>query len=120
MEPSNEKGANPWSIANSSDYLITGFSLKKLIHPDSEGDTYDKLIRYPWPNARLAELYLNYAEALNEAFGPSQAVYDALNVVRSRAGIPNVEVVWSDSNLAKNVNKHTTQSGLRKSFSKKE
>ena len=108
-----KKGQTHGRIANSSDYLITGFSLKKLVHPESEGDAYDKLIRYPWPNARLAELYLNYAEALNEAYGPSQAVYDALNVVRSRAGIPDVEVVWSDSNLAKNVNKHTTQSGLR-------
>ncbi|MDG1685307.1 MAG: RagB/SusD family nutrient uptake outer membrane protein [Flavobacteriaceae bacterium] len=108
-----KKGQTHGRIANSSDYLITGFSLKKLIHPDSEGDAYDKLIRYPWPNARLAELYLNYAEALNEAYGPSQAVYDALNVVRSRAGIPDVEVVWSNASLAKNVNKHTTQSGLR-------
>jgi hypothetical protein len=108
-----KKGQTHGRIANTSDYLITGFSLKKLVHPESEGDAYDKLIRYPWPNARLAELYLNYAEALNEAYGPSQAVYDALNVVRSRAGIPDVEVVWSNGSLAKTVNKHTTQSGLR-------
>ena len=108
-----KKGQTHGRIANTSDYLITGFSLKKIVHPDSEGDSYDKLIRYPWPNARLAELYLNYAEALNEAYGPSQAVYDALNVVRVRAGIPYVEVVWSDGSLAKTLNKHTTQSGLR-------
>ena len=108
-----KKGQTHGRIANTSDYLITGFSLKKLVHPESEGDAYDKLIRYPWPNARLAELYLNYAEALNEAYGPSQAVYDALNVVRSRAGIPDVEDVWSNGSLAKTVNKHTTQSGLR-------
>ena len=42
-------------------------------------------------NIRLGELYLNLAEALNEANGPSQMVYDALNIVRSRAGIPNHE-----------------------------
>jgi hypothetical protein len=108
-----KKGQTHGRIANTSDYLITGFSLKKIVHPDSEGDSYDKLIRYPWPNARLAELYLNYAEALNEAYGPSQAVYDALNVVRARAGIPYVEVVWSNGSLAKTLNKHTTQSGLR-------
>jgi hypothetical protein len=108
-----KKGQTHGRIANTSDYLITGFSLKKIVHPDSEGDSYDKIIRYPWPNARLAELYLNYAEALNEAYGPSQAVYDALNVVRARAGIPDVEVVWSNGSLAKTLNKHTTQSGLR-------
>jgi hypothetical protein len=27
-------------------------------------------INYPWPEMRLADLYLLYAEALNEAQGP--------------------------------------------------
>lgn len=108
-----KKGQTHGRIANSSDYLITGFSLKKLVHPDSEGDGYNKLINYPWPNIRLAELYLNYAEAMNEAYGPSQEIYDALNVIRSRAGIANVEVVWSDATKARTPNKHTTKDGLR-------
>lgn len=41
-----------------------------------------------WILIRTAELYLNYAEALNEAAGPSAAVYNALNAVRARAGMP--------------------------------
>jgi DNA-binding phage protein len=39
---------------------------------------------------RLAEMYLNLAEALNEANGPSAEVYAALDVIRSRSGMPNV------------------------------
>ena len=39
---------------------------------------------------RLAELYLNYAEALNEyESAPPQAAYDAVNTIRSRAGMPD-------------------------------
>jgi hypothetical protein len=96
-----------------SDYLTSGYSLKKLIHPDSEGDAYNKIVPYPWPIIRLSELYLNYAEALNEANGPSQQVYDALNNIRDRAGIPTVEQAWSDVSVAANPGKHTNVVGLR-------
>lgn len=95
-----------------SDYLTTGYSLKKLVHPDSEGDTYNKLVNYPWPLIRLSELYLNYAEAMNEAYGPSQEVYDALNNIRDRAGIPTVEEAWNSAESA-TPGKHTSQIGLR-------
>ncbi|MBC9931563.1 RagB/SusD family nutrient uptake outer membrane protein [Chitinophaga qingshengii] len=43
-----------------------------------------------WVLIRTAELYLNYAEAQNEANGPDAAVLGALNAVRGRAGIPAV------------------------------
>jgi len=39
---------------------------------------------------RLAELYLIRAEALNEYSGPQQQVYDDLNRIRTRSGMPNV------------------------------
>lgn len=39
---------------------------------------------------RLAEAYLNYAEALNEVQGPVQAAYDAVNVIRKRSGQPDL------------------------------
>lgn len=41
-----------------------------------------------WVLIRTAELYLNYAEAQNEATGPDQDVYNALNAIRSRSGMP--------------------------------
>jgi hypothetical protein len=39
---------------------------------------------------RVNELYLNYAEALNEASGPVQAAHDAINAIRTRSGMPNL------------------------------
>ncbi|MFT4782225.1 MAG: hypothetical protein ACI9SD_001918 [Pseudohongiellaceae bacterium] len=100
-------------VANTGDYLVTGYALKKLVHQDSEGDAYNKTITYPWPMMRLSELYLNYAEALNELNGPSLEVYDALNKIRERAGIPSVQDAWSDVAYASTLNKHTNKEGLR-------
>lgn len=40
---------------------------------------------------RLGEIYLYLAEALNEAQGPVQAAYDAINVIRNRGGLPDLE-----------------------------
>jgi hypothetical protein len=107
------KGEKNGRRANTNDYVITGYVLKKVCHPASEGDEYSKLITYPWPIMRLAELYLNYAEAMNEYYGPSQEVYDALDAVRERSGIPTVEDSWSNPDLAKTPNKHLSQDGLR-------
>lgn len=49
------------------------------------------------PIIRLGELYLNYAEAANEAYGPtgaapgaSMTAVDAINLIRTRIGMPNV------------------------------
>lgn len=44
----------------------------------------------PWISMRYAEVLLNYAEAQNEASGPDQSVYDAINDIRNRAGMPNI------------------------------
>lgn len=45
-----------------------------------------------WVLMRTAEVYLNYAEAYNEAIGPDQQVYDAVNAVRARVGMPALPV----------------------------
>jgi len=108
-----KKGESHGRIANSDDYLITGYALKKLVHPDSEGDGYNKIVTYAWPMIRLSELYLNYAEAINESTGPNQDAYDALNAIRERAGISNVEDAWGNASVSATLNKHTTQDGFR-------
>ncbi len=61
----------------------TGYYLKKFV--DSSVDL-DKgtTVRKPWILFRFAEAYLNYAEALNEAQGPVQQVYDAVYELRKR------------------------------------
>lgn len=40
-----------------------------------------------WVLIRYAEVLLNFAEATNEAQGPTSAVYDAINEVRARPGV---------------------------------
>ncbi|TQO39651.1 putative outer membrane starch-binding protein [Arenibacter algicola] len=39
---------------------------------------------------RFAEVLLNFAEAQNESVGPDASVYEAINRVRTRAGIPDL------------------------------
>jgi hypothetical protein len=66
---------------------------------------------YPFPNMRLADLYLLYAEALNEASGPSADVYEYLNRIRARAGLNTVQDSWT--NFSNNPSEYTTKDGLR-------
>ncbi|MDR0543227.1 MAG: RagB/SusD family nutrient uptake outer membrane protein [Dysgonamonadaceae bacterium] len=100
--------------AGAKDYSPTGYILAKVQHPKGQSDSYANLMYYPFPIIRLSELYLNYAEALNEYLDePNQDVWDALNVIRRRAGIPDVELVWGDANLAKTPNKHKNKTGMR-------
>lgn len=108
-----KKGETYGRRGNTNDYVISGYVLKKVCHPNSEGDAYNKLVTYPWPIIRLAELYLNYAEAYNEYYGPDQKVYDALNNIRVRSDVPTVEAAWSNPLLARTLDKHKSQDGLR-------
>jgi len=65
----------------------TGYFLRKFVNPNM--DMVNKGV-FPraWIIFRHAEILLNYAEALNEAQGPVSGVYDAINQVRARAGMP--------------------------------
>lgn len=61
---------------------------------------------------RLPELYLMSAEAWNEYLDkPNEHVYEMLDVVRERAGIPKVRDAWAS--YARNPEKVNTQSGMR-------
>ncbi|MDR2954300.1 MAG: RagB/SusD family nutrient uptake outer membrane protein [Prevotella sp.] len=64
-----------------------GYLLRKRVHPDQ--DPTNANIYRPGILYRLAEAYLNYAEALNEV-DPSQTaeILKYINPIRERAGIP--------------------------------
>jgi hypothetical protein len=94
-------------------FWATGMGIQKLVHPESKTGHWSFTVQTAFPIIRMADLYLMKAEAENEYAGPSQKVYDALNKVRRRAGIPDVEVVWADASLTKHPGKHQEQSGLR-------
>lgn len=93
-------------------YNETGYYIKKLVDwtqsMNASGASYKE---YPWPQLRLADLYLMYAEALNEAEGPSPTVYEYLDRIRERAGLKGVVESWE--NYSVNPSKYTTKEGLR-------
>jgi starch-binding outer membrane protein, SusD/RagB family len=66
---------------------------------------------YPWPEIRLADLYLMFAEAKNEADGPGDEVFQYLNMIRERAGLSTVQSSWT--NYSTNPNKFQSKDGLR-------
>lgn len=95
-------------------YSITGYWAKKLVNfLNVQKSTGALTIQpYPWPVIRLADLYLYYAEALNEVNGPGPDTYKWIDLVRERAGIPSVEDSWSQ--YALHPSTYTTQDGLRR------
>ena len=90
---------------------VSGYWPKKLAHYLSVYD--ENFIREPFhlPIMRLAGLYLLYAEALNEASGPSAEVYTYIDKVRLRAGLQGVQAAWNA--YSKNPAKAATKDGLR-------
>ena len=76
----------------------TGYYLKKLLHPAvnlASGSKYDK-DTHTWVTFRLAEFYLNYAEAVFKYLGSATATTaefpmsadEAVDKVRARVGMP--------------------------------
>ena len=99
---------------SATDYYWTGIAVKKFVHPESRGTSWQRVVSFPYPLIRLSDLYLMYAECYNEYYGPGQPVYDKINAVRARAGLLRpIEELWNDASIVKTVGKHLTQDGLR-------
>jgi len=92
---------------------VTGYFVKKLVDWNQVTNTTGGSVykAYAWPEIRLADLYLMYAEALNESQGPSSTVYGYLDRIRTRAGLAGVVESWA--NYSNNPSKPTTKEGLR-------
>ncbi len=81
-------------IVDDDDVAESGFGSKKfLTYADSTiipqipgGQSETNLVEI-----RYAEVLLTYAEAQNEAVGPDESVYNALNQIRSRVNMPLIE-----------------------------
>jgi hypothetical protein len=74
----------------------TGYYLRKLLRQDINLDPKVNSTQYHYtPRIRFTEIFLNYAEAANEAYGPTgkgthaYSAYDVVKAIRSRAGITN-------------------------------
>lgn len=98
---------------------ITGYYIKKGTRSDFNTSSYTSDITNFTANVhvvmRLAELYLIAAEAWNEYEGPNGAhraqIFDRLNDIRKRAGLPTVQDSWSKYGI--NPAKFNEQVGLR-------
>ncbi len=85
----------------SSDVGNTGYYSKKKLNP---------LVRpggsksgANWIYFRYAEVLLGYAEAQNEAVGPDASVYDAVNKIRERAGIPDLAAGMNQDQMRREI-----------------
>ena len=94
-------------------YSATGYGIKKLVHPYSVvGNTTYTNYEYAFPMIRLADLYLLYAEALNEVKdSPDDEVYYYIDKVRERASLGGVVESWANYSSA--PTKPSTKSGMR-------
>ncbi|MDQ0108473.1 hypothetical protein J2T02_003606 [Chitinophaga terrae (ex Kim and Jung 2007)] len=109
-----ESKAGQWQTRkNIYDNNVTGYFAKKVInwkYVIQEGQSI-YVESYPWPEIRLADLYLLYSEALNEQNGPTPEVFVYIDKVRDRAGLKGVQASWSQ--YSKNPGKPSTKEGLR-------
>lgn len=87
-------GTDDDSVGNSDFSTRTGYYLKKLLREDVNMTTGKTTTQYHIISiVRYTEIFLNYAEAANEAWGPDGAgsygfsARDVIAAIRSRAGI---------------------------------
>jgi hypothetical protein len=76
-------------VEGASNMSQTGYNFRKMVDPAifrEQVDNYANVILI-----RYAEVLLTYAEAKNEMSGPDGTVYDALDAIRTRAGMPVVD-----------------------------
>ena len=84
---------------NNLSFSLTYLHYRKYINDMKPTETFSYV---NWILFRYAEVLLTYAEAQNEVAGPDASVYEALDQVRTRAGLPKV-----------NREKYSSQTSLR-------
>jgi hypothetical protein len=76
-------------ISYNTDGTNSGYVFRKFVRNyagqgRSDGD-------FAWPAMRLADVYLMYAEATNEAMGPQADAIDLVNKIRHRGNLPPLD-----------------------------
>ncbi|MDR1718666.1 MAG: RagB/SusD family nutrient uptake outer membrane protein [Dysgonamonadaceae bacterium] len=84
-------------------YTMTGYYIKKHIDPSKRGGTPNRYAPFEGAGQNLivlryAEVLLTYAEAKNEYLSaPDESIYNALNEVRNRGGLPGITGLNKDA-----------------------
>jgi starch-binding outer membrane protein, SusD/RagB family len=96
-------------------HSTTGYLVKKLINVLTsvpENTPTLTTYRYAFPVIRLADLYLMYAEALNEVKEmPDPEIYEFIDMVRERTGLEGVVESWQNYSI--NPQKPLNKEGMR-------
>jgi starch-binding outer membrane protein, SusD/RagB family len=87
-------------LRNNRKNTHTGYYLRKFINPKIQIGVGQAT---RWKKIHLAEIYLNYAEAENEASGATADVYAAINTIRKRAGMPNLKAGLSKDAMRERI-----------------
>ena len=112
----NAKAGAPSGKNGFEIYSITGYFAKKLVHYENIISLQGSTIKgYSFPIIRMADLYLNYAEVLNETKdSPDAEVYEYIQRVRHRAGLDiGSDLVSTWTQYSSNPGKPTTKEGMR-------
>lgn len=93
-------------------YCMTGYLCRKFQHPEDvyggTGNTNGTVKPKVWMDYRLAEIYMNYVEALNELTGAHTVADQTIsrdpaeirkyfNLIRYRAGLPGISLMDADN-----------------------
>jgi hypothetical protein len=99
-------------FVNADMHIPTGYYMKKLVNTAVTAERIYSGRRYSYPIIRLTDLYLLYAEALNESSGTevNPEVYQWINLVRARAGLKGVIESWA---VASDPDKPRNKEGMR-------
>lgn len=114
MNKSGETGGRAFD-----NYSVTGYFTKKLVNYKlivTQANNTLGACTYSFPIIRLSDLYLMYAEALNETKStPDAEVYEYLQRVRDKAGLDKETggILQTWQRFAKNKDKPTTKDGMR-------
>ena len=99
-------GLDSWNevdISSGGDNTDTGYYLRKGIDPKNCTSGMNRLSGTDQILFRYAEVLLSYAEAQNEAVGPDQSVYDAVNEVRNRVDLPDLPEAMTQAEMRKEL-----------------
>jgi hypothetical protein len=84
---------NSGKKVGSNDYSPTGYIIRKNIAQSYANNSRS------WVMLRLAQIYLDYAEALNESASDNSDAAKYVNLIRERAGIPDLRPDLSQSEM---------------------
>ena len=97
----NDKGETMDNLTDISTSTRTGYYMKKLLRDDVapalSGSSIEQ--QHIYPRIRYTEIFLAYAEAANDAWGPKEdgagvgfTAYDVIKAIRKRAGLAKNEI----------------------------